>query len=203
MFAASVARFRECAVRCWGTVSIGWEPFRMCLRHQLCGAPWVALRKATRRKKSRSSSPSLVWLARKLPRLVGAVLAAGLLMATPVAGQTVVDGDTIKLDGGTYRIGASTPPRRGRLGGRQRSEHSLARVGKGRTVTCEPKARDRFGRPVALYRADGADLGAAMVSAAGQSYFGLFMAVTHGGASLLCPVLDVVSYWPLRSDAAA
>jgi endonuclease YncB( thermonuclease family) len=36
---------------------------------------------------------------------------------------------------------------------------------RGRTVTCEPKAKDRYGRTVSLCRADGADLGAAMVSA--------------------------------------
>jgi endonuclease YncB( thermonuclease family) len=36
---------------------------------------------------------------------------------------------------------------------------------KGRTITCEPKARDRYGRTVAICRADGVDLGPSMVSA--------------------------------------
>jgi endonuclease YncB( thermonuclease family) len=35
----------------------------------------------------------------------------------------------------------------------------------GRTITCEVKATDRYGRTVALCRADGLDLEAAMVSA--------------------------------------
>lgn len=33
----------------------------------------------------------------------------------------------------------------------------------GRTVACEPKTTDRYGRTVAVCRADGVDLGAAMV----------------------------------------
>ena len=40
--------------------------------------------------------------------------------------------------------------------------HELVR---GRTVTCDAKAKDRYGRTVALCRADGQDLGVAMVSA--------------------------------------
>lgn len=35
----------------------------------------------------------------------------------------------------------------------------------GRAVTCEPRTRDRYGRVVALCRADGLDLGAVMVRA--------------------------------------
>ena len=36
---------------------------------------------------------------------------------------------------------------------------------RGRKVTCEPKTTDRYGRTVAICRADGRDLGADMVSA--------------------------------------
>jgi endonuclease YncB( thermonuclease family) len=42
---------------------------------------------------------------------------------------------------------------------------ALLELVKGRTLACEAKARDRYGRTVALCRADGVDLGAAMVSA--------------------------------------
>ena len=34
---------------------------------------------------------------------------------------------------------------------------------KGKTVVCEPKATDRYGRTVAICRADGEDVGRAMV----------------------------------------
>ena len=36
---------------------------------------------------------------------------------------------------------------------------------RGRKITCEVRVTDRYGRTVALCRADGRDLGAAMVSA--------------------------------------
>ena len=36
---------------------------------------------------------------------------------------------------------------------------------KGKQIECEPKTTDRYGRTVAICRADGADLGMAMVSA--------------------------------------
>jgi endonuclease YncB( thermonuclease family) len=41
----------------------------------------------------------------------------------------------------------------------------LRELMRGRTVTCEPRTKDRYGRTVALCRADGEDLGAAMVGA--------------------------------------
>ena len=44
------------------------------------------------------------------------------------------------------------------------SQH-LADLMRDRTITCEPRTTDRYGRVVALCRADGEDLGAAMVSA--------------------------------------
>jgi endonuclease YncB( thermonuclease family) len=40
---------------------------------------------------------------------------------------------------------------------------------RGHAITCEPRTKDRYGRTVAQCRADGQDLGAAMVSA-GMAY---------------------------------
>src|SRR3954465_1628214 len=99
--------------------------------------------------------------------VVGVLVA---LLAVPAAAQTVVDGDTIKLDGTTYRIwgidAAETQQAcaDGWMAGREATAAMLALV-KGRTIACEAKAKDRYGRTVALCRADGVDLGAAMVSA--------------------------------------
>jgi endonuclease YncB( thermonuclease family) len=101
--------------------------------------------------------------------MAGAALAA-LLMATPAAGQPMVDGDTIRLDGAIYRIwGIDAPERRqacadGWSAGAE-ANRKMAELVAGRTITCEPRDKDRFGRIVALCRADGQDLGAAMVRA--------------------------------------
>src|SRR6476646_8794798 len=100
-------------------------------------------------------------------RVLAVVLA---LLAMPAAAQTVVDGDTIKLNGTTYRIwGIDAAETKqacadGWMAGKEATAAMLKLV-KGRTVTCEEKVKDRYGRTVALCRADGVDLGAAMVSA--------------------------------------
>ena len=76
----------------------------------------------------------------------------------------VVDGDTIKLDGITYRIwgidaGESKqacadgwPP------AGQEATAAMLELVKGRAITCEAKATDRYGHTVALCRADGTTL---------------------------------------------
>ena len=93
-----------------------------------------------------------------------------MALIPPAAGQTVVDGDTIKLEGMTYRIwGIDAAETKhacadGWMAGREATAAMLELV-KGRTITCEARARDRYGRTVELCRADGVDLGAAMVSA--------------------------------------
>jgi endonuclease YncB( thermonuclease family) len=84
--------------------------------------------------------------------------------------QTVVDGDTIKLDVTTYRIwGIDSAETKqacgdGWMAGKEATTAMLDLV-RGRPIACEAKAKDRYGRTVALCRADGRDLGAAMVSA--------------------------------------
>src|SRR3954452_15705468 len=100
-------------------------------------------------------------------RMLGVLVA---LLAVPAVAQTVVDGDTIKLEGTTYRIwGIDAAETKqacadGWMAGRGATAAMLQLV-KGRTVACEAKVKDRYGRTVALCRADGRDLGAAMVSA--------------------------------------
>jgi hypothetical protein len=88
--------------------------------------------------------------------------------APPAVGQTVVDGDTLKLCGTTFRIwgidAAETKQAcaEGWMAGNEASK-AMRELVKGRAVTCEEKTSDRYGRTVALCRAGGEDLGAAMV----------------------------------------
>lgn len=95
---------------------------------------------------------------------------AAVLLADPIAAQTVVDGDTIKLDSTTYRIwGIDAAETKqvcadGWMAGKEATAAMLDLV-KGHTITCEEKTKDRYGRTVALCRAHGDDLGAAMVRA--------------------------------------
>ena len=88
----------------------------------------------------------------------------------PVAAQGVVDGDTLKLSGTTYRLwGIDAPESKQACGdGWPAGTHAtayLAALIRDRTVVCERRTIDRYGRAVALCRADGMDLGAAMVRA--------------------------------------
>lgn len=85
-----------------------------------------------------------------------------------LADATVVDGDTIKLDGTTYRLHGidAAEARQSCADGWPAGVTAAATLRdlvRGRTVACEPKTTDRYGRTVAVCRADGADLGAAMV----------------------------------------
>lgn len=103
-----------------------------------------------------------------LRRIAGACIAS--LAMGPAFAQTVIDGDTIKLAGTTYRLwGIDAAEARqvcadGWPAGIEATA-ALEHLTAGRLVTCEPKTTDRYGRTVALCRADGRDLGAAMVRA--------------------------------------
>lgn len=94
-------------------------------------------------------------------------VAAGLALAPPVAAQTITDGDTLRLSGTTYRLhGIDAPESRQWCGDYPAGAIAtgvLASLIEGREVVCEPKATDRYGRVVAICRADGQDLGKAMV----------------------------------------
>ena len=106
-----------------------------------------------------------------MPRQSIAALAAGLaLVALPAVSQpvTVTDGDTIKLDGTTYRLhGIDAPEAKQWCGDYPAgaiASGALAKLVEGADrVTCEAKATDRYGRTVAICRADGRDSGQAMV----------------------------------------
>lgn len=97
-------------------------------------------------------------------------LLASLTAAGPGAAQTVTDGDTIRLAGTTYRLwGIDAPETRqacadGWPAGVQ-ATGKIEELMAGHAIACEPRTKDRYGRTVALCRADGKDIGAAMVSA--------------------------------------
>lgn len=101
------------------------------------------------------------------PALIGAALVA---LSYPAMGQTVTDGDTIKIDGERYRLwGIDAPESKQRCGdgwaaGTEATKFLKVLLGEG-TVACEPRTKDRYGRTVALCRAAGRDLGAEMVRA--------------------------------------
>ena len=85
---------------------------------------------------------------------------------------SVIDGDTIEVGGERIRLHGIDAPEREQLCraggknlrcGRQVSRALADRVD-GRLVVCEEQDRDRYGRIVALCRADGQDLGAWLVS---------------------------------------
>ena len=96
------------------------------------------------------------------------IVFSALILATwPAAAQSVVDGDTLKLGGATYRLWGIDAPEIHQLCGDwpagKEAARTLAALMQGRTVVCEAKTTDRYGRTVAICRADGADLGAEMV----------------------------------------
>ena len=81
----------------------------------------------------------------------------------------VVDGDTVKVDGTTFRIfGIDAPEAKqacadGWPAG-QEAAKALRALLSG-PVTCEPRGIDRYGRTIGLCRVAGSDLGRSMVSA--------------------------------------
>lgn len=90
------------------------------------------------------------------------------VLCWPAAAQTVTDGDTIKLGGTTYRIfGIDAPEMKqwcGNYPAGVMAAGQLEYMIKGtKEITCEPKDTDRYGRVVAVCRADGRDLGKQMV----------------------------------------
>lgn len=93
---------------------------------------------------------------------------AACLLVFPASAQTVTDGDTIKLNGTTYRLwGIDAPETKQWCGDYPAgvlATATLETLMKGRgEVACERKDTDRYGRTVAICRVDGRDLGKAMV----------------------------------------
>ena len=100
--------------------------------------------------------------------LDGALLT--LALAPPAASQSVTDGDTLKLNGTTYRLWGIDAPESKQIcadgwPAGQEATKALSDLIRGHTVACEARTQDRYGRTVALCRADGRDIGAAMVGA--------------------------------------
>jgi endonuclease YncB( thermonuclease family) len=102
---------------------------------------------------------------------IGLALLLILLVVDPARGQTtgvvVVDADTIKLNGTTYRLhGIDAPELAQTCDGWIAGEYAAA-VLRGlidkRFVICIPRSTDRYGRTVAICLADGVDVGAEMV----------------------------------------
>lgn len=90
-----------------------------------------------------------------------------LVLALPAHAQTVIDGDSIKLNGSTIRLHGIDAPEIGQAcGSWPAGAHAAATLRallEGRRVSCQPVTTDRYGRTVAICHADGIDVGAAMV----------------------------------------
>jgi len=98
-------------------------------------------------------------------------LTVSLFIAPLAVAQVVVtDGDTIKLNGTIYRLwGIDAPESKqtcvdGWAAGRIATDYMRGLVSD-RTVTCEARGKDKYGRMIGLCRGDGQDLSALMVRA--------------------------------------
>ena len=100
--------------------------------------------------------------------LLVTAVACTINFGVPAMGQTITDGDTLKLGGTVYRLWAIDAPEMkqgcpdGWPAGRLATTRLLSLI-QGKTVVCEAKDTDRYGRTVAICRASGEDLGAIMV----------------------------------------
>jgi endonuclease YncB( thermonuclease family) len=96
------------------------------------------------------------------------LLAMALTAASPCSVQTISDGDTLKQDGVTYRLWGIDSPELAQTcpdgwpAGRMATTR-LQALTAGRSIVCQEKDRDRYGRIVAICRASGEDLGDIMV----------------------------------------
>ena len=103
-----------------------------------------------------------------------ALLAGGQSAAGTLSGRvTVIDGDTLEMRGERIRLFGMDAPESGqtcqtREGRAWRCGTQAAReldlLVRGRTVTCETRDTDRYGRTVAICTAGGVDLGSALVA---------------------------------------
>jgi len=100
-------------------------------------------------------------------KVVALALCAALI-ATPAAAQRGIHGDKIEMDGKRWRLwGIDAPEMAQTCGGWTAgvaATYALADLMRGKAITCEDRGRDRFGRTIGVCRADGEDLGGAMVS---------------------------------------
>jgi len=102
---------------------------------------------------------------------IGAAVLASLALAAPaLADVIVVDGDTLKVDGATYRLWGIDAPEQSQICADGLPAGALAsdvlrNLVAGKNIACEPRSTDRYGRMIGVCRADGLDLGAMMVRA--------------------------------------
>jgi endonuclease YncB( thermonuclease family) len=102
-------------------------------------------------------------------KLAAATALAGAI-AMPALAQTATDGDTIKINGTTWRLWGIDAPELhqtcgdGWLAGIE-AKATLEQFMAAGAIRCEDRGRDRYRRSIGLCRAGGKDLGAAMVSA--------------------------------------
>src|ERR1700756_3477167 len=93
--------------------------------------------------------------------------ALAFAVVSPAVAQTVVDGDTITLDGTTWHLwGIDAPESKqwcGRYPAGARAAQMLEQLMRGKSITCEERGTDQYGRTMGLCRANGDDLGATMV----------------------------------------
>jgi endonuclease YncB( thermonuclease family) len=101
----------------------------------------------------------------KLSALIAIVIAAAL----PAGAQTITtDGDTLKQGGVIYRLWGIDAPEAKQVCPDGWPAGSLATtrlqaLTAGRSIVCQEKDRDRYGRIVAICRVSGEDLGAILV----------------------------------------
>lgn len=117
-------------------------------------------------------------------------LAALLVAALPGGAQTVVDGDSLELNGKAYRLYGIDAPDDGQIcpdgwPAAYEAEAYLGRLIEGKTVTCMPIGAPKKDETDAICRADGVDVGAAMVTGGMAYAFVLYSAryITQEGAA--------------------
>ncbi len=101
-------------------------------------------------------------------RALGLFLLAALIFIDGAVAQTITDGDTLKQGGVIYRLWGIDAPEANQVCADGWPAGSLAAtrlqaLTAGRSIVCQEKDRDRFGRIVAICRASGEDLGAILV----------------------------------------
>ncbi len=99
---------------------------------------------------------------------------AVLLVASPAVAQTVVNGDSLEVNGKTYRLHGIDAPDDGQVcpdgwPAAYEAESYLGQLIKDRTVTCMAIGWPSREETTAICRADGVDVGAAMVTG-GMAY---------------------------------
>jgi endonuclease YncB( thermonuclease family) len=102
-----------------------------------------------------------------------AALISFCLAAEPIAGPVrVIDGDTIHVGDSRIRLfGIDSPERSQTCSGKDDQTYECGRdatavmqsLVRGKSVACEPKDRDRYGRTVAICSTDAGDIGETMV----------------------------------------